>query len=751
MTYPQIFDSSTGQWTSLFEEAVNINTIGGINIVNASANDVLSYNTSSAIFINSPIESLLSNKNISTSTITTSGLANLNSASVVNNASINGNLVVGSSLTVNGVLITGTSSSATVTTEQIQDAAAPLFNHAFHTNIAATYDDANNRVLLSASATSPAVTTEEIQDAAAPLFNHAFHTNIAATYDDANNRVLLSASATSPAVTTEEIQDAAAPLFNHAFHTNIAATYDDANNRIILSSSASSGSASMSTEDVQDIVGPMLSHANHTNVTASYNDGTGQVLLSVANPTGGSNQTNLYDIVRDFGAVSNEADSRLKIQNALNAARDAGGGTVYVPSGLWNLSAGLRIYSNTTLLMSKFAYMRKEYSGASMLWNGDSGASYSEYSGQSNIKIIGGDWDCRGSAYPSIPSNIFSFAHGDNIVIEQSTFRNVGGYHAIEINSSKTVRIKDCKFIGFVDTGGRSYSEAIQIDGAFRSSLFGEFGAYDKTVCKDVIIEGCYFGPSGFAGTVVWPTGVGSHSADTDGSTVLAERHHEEIKVINNTFDGMTEYAVRSDAVWREAIIQGNNFSECAGGVGLGFRTTSTSNSWHLSFNISVQNNIFQQSKSTGRDCITARNIDGLVISGNHFRPSPAVTTGRHAIYLADCVESLVTSNRIEWVMRHGIILENSDDCMITNNMIKNVSTETANTYSFIFIDLVSNRCSIIGNRMYKGTTSGNTALYGVRIVNGTSMRTFGNFAGTAATTPYLDGSTSPSTSTANA
>jgi parallel beta-helix repeat protein len=510
-------------------------------------------------------------------------------------------------------------------------------------------------------------------------------------------------------VSTEEIQDAAAPLLNHNFHTNITATYDDANNRILLSGAAAGGSGS-------------------------------------AAPI-----TNFYDIVRDFGAVSNEADSRSKIQNALNAARDAGGGTVYIPSGLWNLGAGLRIYSNTTLLMSKFAYMRKEYSGASMLWNGDTSASYSGYSGQSNIKIIGGDWDCRGTAYPSTPSNIFSFGHGDNIVIEQGTFRNVGGFHAIEINSSRTVRIKDCKFIGFIDTGGRSYSEAVQIDGAFRSTVFGEFGSYDKTTCKDVTVEGCYFGPSGFAGTAAWPTGVGSHSADTDGTTVLAERYHEEIKVVNNTFDGMTEYAVRSDAVWREAIIQGNNFSECAGGVGLGFRTTSTSNSWYTSFNISVQNNIFQQSKSTGRDCITARDIDGLVISGNHFRPSPAVTTGRHGIYLADCVEALVTSNRIEWVMQHGILLENSDDCMITNNMIKNVSTQTNNTYSFILIDLVSTRCSIIGNRMYRGTTGGNLALYGLRIIGGSGMTTFGNYAGSAATTPYTNSSTGIYTSTTNA
>lgn len=39
---------------------------------------------------------------------------------------------------------------ATITnfTEQVQDAAAQLFNHGFHTNISASYDDANNRIYL---------------------------------------------------------------------------------------------------------------------------------------------------------------------------------------------------------------------------------------------------------------------------------------------------------------------------------------------------------------------------------------------------------------------------------------------------------------------------------------------------------------------------------------------------------------------------------------------------------------------------
>jgi hypothetical protein len=446
-------------------------------------------------------------------------------------------------------------------------------------------------------------------------------------------------------------------------------------------------------------------------------------------------QTNFYDIARDYGAVPNETDSRTKIQNALNAARDAGGGIVYIPNGLWNLSGGLRIYSNTHLMLSPKAYMRKLFSGASMLWNGDNGASYSGYDGQVDITVTGGTWDARGTAFPTTPANIFSFAHSQNLIFRDITFLNVGGYHAIEINSTKNGIVDNCRFLGYIDTGERDFSEAVQIDGAFRATLFGEFGSYDKTICQDIKVTNCYFGASGFGGTTAWPTAIGSHSADTEDGSVLTERWHSHIKVLNNTFEGMTEFAVRSDAVWREATIADNLFINCSGGVGLGFRTKNLNLSWHGSFNFSIENNIFQSGLDLGRDVIFIRNVDGVIISNNHFRPSPgtSVSFGRHGIYISSGTEILITDNRFEWVNRHGIFIENGTDTMINNNLIKNVSSETNNTYSYILVDGSANT-SMIANRGYKGS-AGNTAQFGLRITSSTGTRGFGNFFGANATT----------------
>jgi hypothetical protein len=49
-------------------------------------------------------------------------------------------------------LYTLTGGTSTALTELAQDYAAPMFNHASHTNITATYDDANNKILLTGAA-----------------------------------------------------------------------------------------------------------------------------------------------------------------------------------------------------------------------------------------------------------------------------------------------------------------------------------------------------------------------------------------------------------------------------------------------------------------------------------------------------------------------------------------------------------------------------------------------------------------------
>lgn len=82
------------------------------------------------------------------------------------------------------------------------------------------------------------LTEEEVQDYAAPLLNHANHTNITASYDDANNKILLTGSST---ISDEQAQDAVAPLLAHSSHSGISALYNDAQNKIILTNTGGGG------------------------------------------------------------------------------------------------------------------------------------------------------------------------------------------------------------------------------------------------------------------------------------------------------------------------------------------------------------------------------------------------------------------------------------------------------------------------------------------------------------------------------
>jgi hypothetical protein len=467
-----------------------------------------------------------------------------------------------------------------------------------------------------------------------------------------------------------------------------------------------------------------------TNNGVTYED------LGASSASVNQKASNFYDVVRDYGVSAGEGDSATKIQNALNAARDAGGGTVYIPTGTYNLGSRLEIYTGTTLLLSQKAVMFRQHT-SNMIINGAGGASYSGYAGQTDIKIIGGIWECRGQAYTTTPAMGISIGHGANIIIQDTTISNVGGYHAIEINSSKNVRISNCRFVGYKDTGSRAYSEAVQIDLAKGSAYFGAFGSYDNTPSTDVVIENCYFGPSGTAGTTSWPTGVGSHSY-TSGYK------HTNVKIIGNTFDSMTEYAIRLDVAYDDTIIANNIIKNCYAGIGAGFDQADRLTSAQQCKNLIITGNQIEGAGSTsGHSGVYVVNYDGVTVNSNHVK-----NFGVEGISFKTVVDGTISDNRLENIGNDGIdIRTNSNSIMVSGNVIKDVSQVTNNFYRHIYISDTTTNTSIIANRGFKENT--NVALYGIQITNTCSgIRAFGNFVGTAATTAYQDNSGASTTTT---
>ena len=745
-----------------------------------------------------------------------------------------------------------------ISTEQVQDAAVPLFNHAYHTGFTVTYDDANNRLLF---ASDTVLTTEQVQDTIATLFAAGTHTGASVVYNDAGNALSIAVTGidyNNVSVTTyanegalpsaslntgkwayvsgtgsmyyshnnawvkiinytqEQIQDEVASIFSGS-HTGITATYNDSTGQITLANTGlfsvfgqanqiativSENSASISLpNDLRtpgnitvlgsaSVVGNMtidgnllvsgsaftvnttelliednfltlnylatgapsinagleIERGSSNNVSITWNEGSdkwqftndGVTYEDLGASSASVNQkaSNFYDVVRDYGVSAGEGDSATKIQNALNAARDAGGGTVYIPTGTYNLGSRLEIYTGTTLLLSQKAVMFRQHT-SNMIINGAGGASYSGYAGQTDIKIIGGIWECRGQAYTTTPAMGISIGHGANIIIQDTTISNVGGYHAIEINSSKNVRISNCRFVGYKDTGSRAYSEAVQIDLAKGSAYFGAFGSYDNTPSTDVVIENCYFGPSGTAGTTSWPTGVGSHSY-TSGYK------HTNVKIIGNTFDSMTEYAIRLDVAYDDIIISNNIIKNCYAGIGAGFDQADRLTSGQQCKNLIITGNQIEGAGSTsGHNGVYIVNYDGVTVNNNHVK-----NFGVEGISFKTVIDGTISDNRLENIGNDGIdIRTNSNSIMVSGNVIKDVSQATNNTHRFIYVSDTTTNSSIIANRGFKENS--NVALYGIQITNTCSgMRAFGNFIGVAATTAYQDNSGASTTTT---
>ena len=742
-----------------------------------------------------------------------------------------------------------------ISTEQVQDATVPLFNHAYHTGFTVTYDDANNRLLF--ASVNP-LTTEEVHDIVASLFLDGTHVGASVTYNDAGNALnilvtgidynnvsvttyanegaLPSASSNTGKwayvsgtgsmyyshnsqwvkvenYTQELIQDEVASVFSTT-HNGVTLNYNDSSGKISITNDGlysifgstnqigvitnnKSASLSLTEEFITpgnitvlgsaSVVGNMtvdgnllvsgsaftinttelfvednfltLNHSvtgepsenagieiergSSNNVSILWNEGSNKWQftndgvtyedLGASSASVNQKASNFYDVVRDYGVSAGEGDSATKIQNALNAARDAGGGTVYIPTGTYNLGSRLEIYTGTTLLLSQKAVMFRQHT-SNMIINGLAGASYSGYAGQTDIKIIGGIWECRGAAYPTTPAMGISIGHGSNIIIQDLTISNVGGYHAIEINSSKNVRISNCRFVGFVNTGSRGYSEAVQIDLAKGSAYFGAFGSYDNTPSTDVVIEKCYFGPSGTAGTTSWPTGIGSHS-------YTSTYKHTNVKIIGNTFDSMTEYAIRLDVTYEDTIISNNIIKNCYAGIGAGFDTGDRITSGQQCKNLIITGNQIEGTGS-GHHGIYILNYDGVTVNNNHIK-----NIGLDGISFTTVVDGTISNNRLENIGNDGIdIRTNSSALMVSGNVIKDVSQATNNTHRFIYIDSTTST-SLIGNRGFK--ENANVALYGIQITNTCSgMRAFGNFVGTAATTAYQDNSGASTTTT---
>ena len=367
--------------------------------------------------------------------------------------------------------------------------------------------------------------------------------------------------------------------------------------------------------------------------------------------------------------TANGVSQTVGFQECLDVAKLLGGVKIIIPSGYAVVTtAELNAYKNTTIEMNEGASVKRNHNGY-MLLNGLRGGNYNGYSGNGNIKLIGGVWDANGYNKPATASAL-AFAHATNLVFRDVTIKDSNSHH-IEMNSSQNVRFENVRCVGLSTTAENATAEAIQLDFA-GSAGFPAFGTYDATFCKDVVFRDCYFGESGSTGTTGVARGIGTHSARMG-------RWHDDITIDNCTFENLLDYGIQCYN-YRNVKIKNNTFRNLEGGIILyvAYKDTDYFDAdgnpapAQDSDNFRISNNKFTQIKTKNHIRVygtTLAKIKNTKIHNNTIENATGTAPPIYALYFDDLE---ATNNTIQDVKRYGMSIGNGYGFKGIGNTITN-------------------------------------------------------------------------------
>jgi parallel beta-helix repeat protein len=337
-------------------------------------------------------------------------------------------------------------------------------------------------------------------------------------------------------------------------------------------------------------------------------------------------------------------------QAALDAAAADPGSLVTFEPISYPLPAPLVVGSDTTV-RAYGAHLRGVNGNHRLVRSFRDADSFAGYEGPSRISVFGGVWDCRGQdAPPGTVANAMNFCHGSRITVADATIRNVAGAHAVEVAAIDGAIIRHCRFEGFLDTGGRDFSEAVQVD-LTKSPMSTDIGLWDNTPCRDVTVLDCHMGPSADLG----PFGAlaGNHSQ------VAAGTYHDRIRVLGCDVNGSLLHAIRPYA-WRGAVIQGNTV------VG----TTGTSILVQYSTGVTVSGNTV---RGSGRNGVNVSASTQVVVQGNTI----ADTADEYCVWVGRDDDTTSTDVLVTGNVLHGghdaavRLASGTHRCTVSGNLIR--------------------------------------------------------------------------------
>lgn len=237
-----------------------------------------------------------------------------------------------------------------------------------------------------------------------------------------------------------------------------------------------------------------------TSITSNYGipNGVAQLggdgrLKSTQSPPGGG-VTNFYDVILDFGAVGNGThDDAAAMNAALAAAAGAGGGEVWVPSGVFAVGASLVIGANTWLHLSpgaKIVRIANPTPPSTMLAN----YTTSTLPALGNIHVSGGQWDALNSSIVQA-CNVFSFFNAGFCLVEQTKINGPENSSGILLAGVTALNVDSVQFSGVAPTHSRGFNAStacIRIEPSNSSVVAGLLpGAYSGLGCSLVSVTRC--------------------------------------------------------------------------------------------------------------------------------------------------------------------------------------------------------------------------------------------------------------------
>jgi len=186
-----------------------------------------------------------------------------------------------------------------------------------------------------------------------------------------------------------------------------------------------------------------------------------------------------YSAPEDYGAKGDgTTDDSSAIQSAVNNK-----GIILFDAGKnYKITSTIRLSKGTTLDLNGSTITS---TNKHLFFNFKSSDTFTAYNGNGNIIIRNG----------MIVGGAISFAHGENIRLENVTFINSLNDHFLEIAGCKNYVIENCRFIGMADVQTSVY-EYINVDPATHAAfpwLADGSAFYDGTKNDGININKCYF------------------------------------------------------------------------------------------------------------------------------------------------------------------------------------------------------------------------------------------------------------------